>query len=56
MTSVIQPPDRQIENPRKGDPRRQRKEAPCRDFIEPIERYDCRDNNQPLRDDIDYTE
>ena len=32
------------------------KEAPCRDFIEPVERYDCRNDNQPLRDDIDHTE
>ena len=49
-------PDRQVENARKGDPRRQGKEAPCRDFIEPIECYDCRNDNQPLRDDIDHTE
>ena len=56
VASAIQPPDRQIENARKGDPRRQRKEARRRDFIEPIERHDCRDDNQPLRDDIDHIE
>ena len=49
QTLVMQPPDRQIEYARKGDPGRQRKEAPRRDFIEPIERYDCRNDNQPLR-------
>jgi hypothetical protein len=46
VASAVQPPDRDIENTRKGDPYRQRKEAPSRDFIQPMERDDrCNDNH-----------
>ena len=49
VASAVQPPDRDIENTRKGDPCRQRKEAPAVD----LERYiPCirRSARQPIRD------
>ena len=54
--SAVQPPDRNIENTRKANPRRERHEAPRSQPIEPMERDDSRENDQKLRNDVDHAQ
>ena len=46
--SAVQPPDRDIENARKGNPGHKRQKKPSRHPVEPLERDDSGENGQEL--------